>query len=455
MRTIQEKLDSLNSKSVWHFTKHETDFDANFKATRLFVDALSSGENIEEYFSSHAADFGITNRHRVLIIAQMFGLITKTPFFSRGNSYRNERPTAVFDMLNKYEIGSYEYNTLKSEQLLKVRMKPIIDSTIDGYDKVILPLLFSYKVLKKLQTDYSINSVPLDVFYTYVMTCNRFDEVEESAFLISKKPSVSTFVSNFKDSSRIIPLFEKNNKLLLFNGNTVSINTLFDNYFYENLVSKINLSDLNLILDDINAYAYFLYNCQNFNINLIDNPAADEQNIEINLEPIKQIIEISDNEEKYDSGYVELVDEVKETNINPQIAENAYKNKLQFSESKRGTKVVKNPIFGKIAIQQSGYQCNANPAHITFESKKTGENFMEAHHLAPMSYAKEIFEKFKVNADCIENIVSLCPNCHRAAHYGSNKVKKELITHLFNNKLFEFQKIGLDLSLEDLLKMYL
>lgn len=452
--TIQEKLDSLTKHSVWIFAKQATDFDDAFRATQMFNDIYKQNVNLEEYFSTHYSEYGIsTNRHRIWIISQLFGMITKTPFYSSGSKYANERPTAVFDLLNECEMGDKNYNILKSEQLLKVRIKAIIDITPQRYDQVLLPLLFSYLTLKVLKTEYNVSEITLDQFYSYIATCKRFSEIEETAFLLSQNPKVSTLIPKYKGGSRIKPLFEKNSKLLDFNDDKVKINADFDKYFEKNLVEKLDLKEIELLLDDSNAYAYFLYNCQNFNVNIIDKPSDNEIIID-NIIPLNNIIKISDDNETYDSDYVEKVDEIKEENINFKIAKDAYKNEPRFSESKHGIKVLKNPIYGKIAIKQSVYKCNVDNNHKTFESKKTKRDFMEAHHLIPMNKAKDVFKQQNINIDCIENLVSLCPNCHRAVHYGSNQVKKEILKNLFKLKNVEYQKIKLNISFDELLKMY-
>jgi 5-methylcytosine-specific restriction endonuclease McrA len=45
--------------------------------------------------------------------------------------------------------------------------------------------------------------------------------------------------------------------------------------------------------------------------------------------------------------------------------------------------------------------------------KKNGEGFIEAHHIVQLSEKKE-------GSLCTENIVLLCPNCHREVHYGKD-----------------------------------
>ena len=40
--------------------------------------------------------------------------------------------------------------------------------------------------------------------------------------------------------------------------------------------------------------------------------------------------------------------------------------------------------------------------------------YMEPHHLVPMAYQ----EQFEHKLDRVNNIVSLCSNCHNEIHYG-------------------------------------
>ena len=134
MSNYKEYLNSLNDKSVWVFTKQETDFDISIFATKLFAEIPNvENENIETYFADHHSDYNIeTDRHRMLVIPQLFGLITKTPFYQKGAQYNKERPTAVYDEFNKlFENDSNNvekikdikrYNELKTEQLLKLKI---------------------------------------------------------------------------------------------------------------------------------------------------------------------------------------------------------------------------------------------------------------------------------------------------------------------------------------------
>ena len=62
---------------------------------------------------------------------------------------------------------------------------------------------------------------------------------------------------------------------------------------------------------------------------------------------------------------------------------------------------------------------------------KVGKDYIEAHHLIPMEYQGD----FSVSIDVPENIISLCPNCHRAFHNSVVSNQKNLIsTGLRSNK---------------------
>lgn len=117
--------------------------------------------------------------------------------------------------------------------------------------------------------------------------------------------------------------------------------------------------------------------------------------------------------------------------------------------------VNKNAKVSKKALLSAKYTCAGNHKHITFKTAK-GQPYMEGHHLIPCTYAntKHYWDSKGVNIDCPENIVCLCPTCHRQIHYGSNKEKRILIEKLYRLKHKELEKIGITLSLDDLFSLY-
>lgn len=105
--------------------------------------------------------------------------------------------------------------------------------------------------------------------------------------------------------------------------------------------------------------------------------------------------------------------------------------------------------LAKTALMLAEYKCELNPSHITFTSKNDTP-FMEAHHLVPMTAQVD----FIVNLDRVENIVSLCPNCHSAIHYGTDSERKLLLTKLFNARREKLKSVGIDINFNTLFSKY-
>jgi 5-methylcytosine-specific restriction enzyme A len=79
-----------------------------------------------------------------------------------------------------------------------------------------------------------------------------------------------------------------------------------------------------------------------------------------------------------------------------------------------------------IALQSAGFRCEVDANHVSFTARTTGEGFVEAHHLVPVSRQGE----FTVRLDVPENIVALCPNCHRLLHHGIPNQKMPVLAAL-------------------------
>lgn len=461
MYNFQDKLDTLTEASVWVFTKQSISFDTAYKAAKLLAEMPDiENENVEGYFSKNHSRYDInTDRHRVLVISQLFGLITKTPPYERGGRYNTEQPTEVFEMLEKYPIGSKEYNIIKTEQILKIKIKAIIDTANNNRDWNILPTIFSYKVLKTLKEQHGISSVRLEQFYTYIMTCPDYSEVDQAVKFISENCQVSKFVEKYKDRSRFLTLFQYNFYLFNIdkNTNTISINEKFDEYFNEMFMERFDVDELNIQLSRSVDYTYFLTSYQNFDINLIDIPSEKSVSTPQISKKIKakKVVTTDDGAiEDDDVDYVLKVDKIKEFNINPEAGIGADKVKPTISSGSLAKRYSKNPLIGKIAIQQANYCCEYINEHITFISNTTKMQYMEAHHLIPISNQEEMWERFGVNVDCVENIVSLCPNCHRAIHYAEKNYKKEIIEKMYVMKRQGLKRIGIDLTLEEVVDLY-
>lgn len=105
-------------------------------------------------------------------------------------------------------------------------------------------------------------------------------------------------------------------------------------------------------------------------------------------------------------------------------------------------------IVSEHALIHAEFKCEIDSSHPSFIRKTNGTNYTEPHHLIPMSQQ----DKFCVSLDVEENVVSLCSNCHNQIHYG--KGFEELVSELFNQRKEHLKKVGIDIELEELLKMY-
>ena len=100
------------------------------------------------------------------------------------------------------------------------------------------------------------------------------------------------------------------------------------------------------------------------------------------------------------------------------------------------------------ALSHAGYQCEIDHSHPTFLRRNSSKPYTEPHHLIPMAFSDD----FKVSLDVEENIVSLCSNCHNHIHYGQGA--EELLKKLYSERRDALKSVGIDISLEQLLRYY-
>lgn len=105
------------------------------------------------------------------------------------------------------------------------------------------------------------------------------------------------------------------------------------------------------------------------------------------------------------------------------------------------------------ATAMANFQCafaGDSRTHESFVSAKSSRNYVEAHHLIPFSRQDE----FENSLDVEENIVVLCPTCHRLLHHGKADLKLNHLEQLWKNREVALLDRGLQLSFDELKKMY-
>jgi 5-methylcytosine-specific restriction enzyme A len=111
---------------------------------------------------------------------------------------------------------------------------------------------------------------------------------------------------------------------------------------------------------------------------------------------------------------------------------------------------LRDPDMAFTAISNAEFKCENDISHKTFLSIATSKQFVEAHHLVPMEYQDD----FEASIDVPENIVSLCPNCHRAFHNSIEEVRFELVKKFFQIRKSLLEERDIYLSENKLLDYY-
>jgi 5-methylcytosine-specific restriction protein A len=153
-------------------------------------------------------------------------------------------------------------------------------------------------------------------------------------------------------------------------------------------------------------------------------------------------------------------------NIKTVISEESYQTTIQSSERKTledgpikrkspnekgiNNSWPRNPNIAKAAIELADNKCEIESDHLTFISEASSLPFMEAHHLVPMEFQGE----FTYSLDVPENIVSLCPNCHRKIHLSKGAEKEVLISKLFNQRAYLLRSRGITVSSTKMCSFY-
>jgi len=109
-----------------------------------------------------------------------------------------------------------------------------------------------------------------------------------------------------------------------------------------------------------------------------------------------------------------------------------------------------NPRISKNALEIAEYKCEINKDHNTFLNKKSKMQYMEAHHLIPMSKQDE----FDCNIDVPENVLCLCPNCHRKIHLAEDVSKKEILKQAFEKRKQQLPQREIFIGFDALLNIY-
>lgn len=217
---------------------------------------------------------------------------------------------------------------------------------------------------------------------------------------------------------------------------------------YKDIKFIVFLKNIKFIhsVNNINHLSKYVYNKYYDDISVLNiyNDKAENTNKLLNY-----IEFVESNEFDLLTTYIHDVNKVEPYKIDNDSF-NRKNNRIPItSEKTKYSDFKTDPKIAKTALYHADYKCEYNPNHVTFISKYQVP-FMEAHHLIPMAAQSD----FKVNLDRIENIISLCPICHSAIHYGDENTSKKIVEKLFNDRKKKLFDCDIDISLDNLFYKY-
>lgn len=136
--------------------------------------------------------------------------------------------------------------------------------------------------------------------------------------------------------------------------------------------------------------------------------------------------------------------------------DDSYQKELHSPQAQRGvistssTRFPRNPALAASTIKLSNYKCQYDQWHTSFIAASSLQQYVEVHHLIPISYTSY----FQHSLDVPANLIVLCPNCHKAIHFGTPEIKKAYLERFYYERKDNLYHSGIGISLQDLLSFY-
>ncbi|WP_411954772.1 MrcB family domain-containing protein [Alkalibacillus sp. S2W] len=213
-------------------------------------------------------------------------------------------------------------------------------------------------------------------------------------------------------------------------------------HIYGRFYSIESLPENQEIINDLYSMLYAYHEIEN----LIGSRTVEQFNDFLLLQDDGLYLEDDEQEEQYQNTVNDLANEgyLVDDGEGPKERPHPITNN---GGSKRWSR---NANTAATALYLSNYKCSFDQHHTTFISKKTGKSFMESHHLVLMN----LQSMYKNDLDRLVNIISLCPNCHRAIHHGTDDIKEKILRKLYVDRHEMLKSVGIEITFEQLKKAY-
>lgn len=342
-----------------------------------------------------------------------------------GSSMMRDTPNFKQDVLNFLE-NHIDFNEVKINNINDIGLNKFFDiqkSSLEcfkkdsTYRKDVLDNVFiqPFEFSTTIDIDYLVISLML--YFVKKYNCFHSTQVAHS---VTKK----AFVKHFKNEN--VFLSKVNSLLVSENELGYLLDVCFGRYYFLEIHFEFRNSNGEIRNTPLQIFQEFLeIGYQSVDFIDTNSDASDEVREQSR-------INISD-------GYETEDDISKSNNRNPEQGSSSSSDRFKTDSR-----------LAKTVIKRASFTCEYDELHETFLNKK-GDNYMEAHHIIPMSKQSEFLP---INVDRTENIVSICPNCHKAIHYGSDTEKAERLQKLFDSRKEKLQAIGITIDFSTLLTFY-
>ncbi|WP_084978345.1 HNH endonuclease signature motif containing protein [Plesiomonas shigelloides] len=116
----------------------------------------------------------------------------------------------------------------------------------------------------------------------------------------------------------------------------------------------------------------------------------------------------------------------------------------------RSVQYPRSSAVGAESAWDAKFQCQVDRQHETFISRVSLRQYVEIHHLVPISNQGD----FSHSLDIKENIIVLCPLCHKKFHHAEVPVQEELIQHFYNERRVMLASKFINITLDELKAYY-
>ena len=145
--------------------------------------------------------------------------------------------------------------------------------------------------------------------------------------------------------------------------------------------------------------------------------ACKADKIEKIHEAIKKLVALINNNRTNDKSNCSSDDPMQFVDFDKELG------KYETDES-----LPRNTLFRDIALKRENYTCELCGTNKTF-TDKNNEEYFEGHHL--IMYNLKVQSRYKYCLDHPNNIICLCPTCHRHIHHASATDTQNMLIKLF------------------------